>query len=284
MKSLSQLKYSLSFNESLDQIINILKIATSIQLRQFQRQQWGEERFPREIYSVLSKLGQEKITIHPLLLREQETPQTIVVITSDEGFLGDLNMLLISAALRQKKTPEDSYIVLGDKGSHYFRGKKESFRFLPGVKEKTFLSEARKLKKFLIRDYLDGKINKAIIVYAEFISVTAREIKTRQLLPFPMSELEGKVRKKTKEAIITEPSDQSIIEGLIGLYLESSLGQILYSSKLAELAARLMHLEASYQELTRINRKLAREYFKSVHALADKRIRELFAARIKVKK
>jgi hypothetical protein len=41
-----------------------------------------------------------------------------------------------------------------------------------------------------------------------------------------------------------------------------------------------MHLEKSYQELVQINRKLFLEYFRSLHALADKRIRETLSARI----
>jgi len=41
-----------------------------------------------------------------------------------------------------------------------------------------------------------------------------------------------------------------------------------------------MHLEGSIQELTKINQHLRMEYFKYLHGLSDKLIRELYAARV----
>jgi len=44
-----------------------------------------------------------------------------------------------------------------------------------------------------------------------------------------------------------------------------------------------MHLEGSGQELTRINQHLRMEYFKYLHGLSDKTIREIAAARMKIR-
>ncbi|MFH2137747.1 MAG: FoF1 ATP synthase subunit gamma [Candidatus Omnitrophota bacterium] len=285
MESLQSLKYSLTFNRSLDQIINILKIATSIQLRQLQQEKWGEDKFVKQISASFSMFEKEEIINHNLISREKAVPQGIVVVTSDEGFLGELNILLLNAAMKVKQDDKDVFVVLGEKGAQFFRGTKQSFMFLPGVKDKTYMNTALKLKKFLFNEYIKGAINRVIIVYAEFISITARHIQAKQLLPFPLDEIRGFAGKKGgDEELMIRPSHDTVVEGLVGLRIGSALTEILYSSKLSELAARLMHLEASYQELTRINNNLAREYFKSVHALADKRIRELLASRIKVNK
>ena len=284
MESIASLKYSLNFNKSLDQIINILKIATSIQLRQFQQESWGEQRFQDEVLAGLPLFEKEEIIKNTLMFREQDFPQGIVVVTSDEGFLGELNMLILNAAMKAKKNDNDVFIVLGEKGAQFFRGINQSFMFFPGVKENTYMSTALKLKKFLFREYLKKTINKVVIIFAEFISITARHVQVKQLLPFPQEEISGKGKGNKQAGLMITPSRDEVIEGLIGLQMDSLITKMLYSSKMSELAARLMHLESSYQELTRINRNLSREYFKSVHALADKRIRELLASRIKVNK
>jgi len=84
---------------------------------------------------------------------------------------------------------------------------------------------------------------------------------------------------KGKEILI-EPNIKSVLEGWIKLWLDFRFYYIFWSSKLAEYAARITHLEGSTQELTRINQHLHLEYFKYLHGLSDKSIRELFAARV----
>ena len=50
-------------------------------------------------------------------------------------------------------------------------------------------------------------------------------------------------------------------------------------SRLAELAARSVHLEGSTQELQRRGKKLHQQYFRRRHEVIDNSMRELFAAR-----
>jgi hypothetical protein len=60
------------------------------------------------------------------------------------------------------------------------------------------------------------------------------------------------------------------------------LAKIFLSSKLSELSARVMHLEDSDRELSRVNHQLELQYVKRLHALADKSIREISASRMKM--
>jgi len=53
---------------------------------------------------------------------------------------------------------------------------------------------------------------------------------------------------------------------------------------LAELAARIMHLEGSIQELSKVDQNLKLDYFKYLHGLSDKTIREIYASRLVGKK
>ncbi|MBN3039091.1 MAG: F0F1 ATP synthase subunit gamma, partial [Candidatus Omnitrophica bacterium] len=69
------------------------------------------------------------------------------------------------------------------------------------------------------------------------------------------------------------------IEYLIYLLLGQKLYEIFGWSRLAELAARFVHLEESTQKLKELNEKLKLEYFRIRHELVDRNMRELFAAR-----
>jgi F0F1-type ATP synthase gamma subunit len=58
-----------------------------------------------------------------------------------------------------------------------------------------------------------------------------------------------------------------------------SIFEILGWSRLAELAARYTHLEASSQKLDEMNGKLRLKYHKSRHQAIDRTMCELFSAR-----
>jgi len=51
-------------------------------------------------------------------------------------------------------------------------------------------------------------------------------------------------------------------------------------SRLAEFAARFVHLEESSQKLKDMDGKLQQEYFRVRHELIDRNMRELFSARL----
>ncbi|MFH1459370.1 MAG: FoF1 ATP synthase subunit gamma [Candidatus Omnitrophota bacterium] len=286
MQAISKLKYSLTFNQSLDNIINILKIATSIQLRQFQAKSWEQQSFISEINKSLAFLSAEEVSKHQFVAREKQSPKGVVVITSDEGFLGELNTLLVNAGIAEKNSEQDVLVIIGAKGAQSLREMKQNHLYFSQVKGETYFNESHKLKQYITQEYLKKRFNQIVIIYAEFISITAQRVRRQTLLPFPITELKGieKREKESNKTLLIEPSVESIIEGLISLNLDYSLRRILYSSKLSEFAARLMHLERSYQELSRKNKQLSLEYFKSLHALADKRIREISASRMLKKK
>jgi len=50
-------------------------------------------------------------------------------------------------------------------------------------------------------------------------------------------------------------------------------------AKLSEWATRVIHLEGSSYEIKQMNKKLRSQYFRILHEISDKNIREIFVAR-----
>ena len=76
-----------------------------------------------------------------------------------------------------------------------------------------------------------------------------------------------------------ESSLEHVLEYLVWAWLGGKLYEALGSSRLAELAARSVHLEGSTQELQRRRGRLMRRYFRERKEVIDRSMRELFAAR-----
>ena len=93
-----------------------------------------------------------------------------------------------------------------------------------------------------------------------------------------------KLSEKGHRDMLIEPSGDSLLKRVIELWMGSRFLEIFRSAKLAEYAARITHLEGSTQELNHITQQLTLQYFKQVHALSDKSIREITAAKVLLKK
>ena len=277
MITLMRLKQELRLSEDLGDIIDVLKSAALIQFRLFQFKDKPSSDFLKELEACFKVFSRSSIMHHPYFLDRQELPSAIVVITSDEGFLGELNTLLINACLDRRRSESDEIIVLGERGARYFKEAKERFVAFPGITDEVSLKEVENLRNYLLKSYYH-RFGRILIFYPEFLSLTAQRVTLFQLLPY-LGLTEETLASK-EEDILTEPSLIRVLDASIKFWLESKLLHIFWSTKLSEFSARIMHLEGSTQELSHLNHRLAFDYFRNVHALNDKTIREISASKV----
>ncbi len=287
MLPLGKLKQNLELNKSLGGIIEALKVAAAIRLRQFQENKPLCPEFLTAL-KACSVMLEKKKARHPFFEFRKELPRCIVGITSDEGFLGELNTAIINRLLDERKEAgKDTVVVLGERGAGYLEDVNVAFKQFSGIKDEDYLANAQNLRDYLMSEYLKGRFRDIIIVYPKFISVSVQRTGVVQLLPVSyglISQVEGggepvELPPALYEDLLLEASASSVVEGLVNLWSGYLISNIFWSSKLAELSARLMHLDSSEQELQKVNEKLSLEYFRHVHTLADKTIREISASR-----
>ncbi len=275
-------------------IIETLKVAASIRLREFQSRKRLYRDFAMELRECAgmqerADIGKKKRASSPFFVLRKELPRCIVGITSDEGFLGEINTLVLNALLDNRKDKKrDSLVVLGERGEGYLRDMDVSFTAFPGISDTLRRGETEDLKRYLINGYLKRGFGEVIIVYPKFISVTAQYVEIARLLPclFTLFSKDSRgqevldvLPQEGYEQLLMEPGPVDVMDGIAGLWIGYVLEEIFWSSKLSEFSARVMHLDSSEQELSRRNRGLTLEYFRSLHTLADKNIREVSASR-----
>jgi len=130
------------------------------------------------------------------------------------------------------------------------------------------------------------KFGRILIVYPRFYSLTLQKIEVFPLLPYqtpaPLEKTKAPVI--WKEEMLLEPSARKIIQVVVELLSAYKMLEIFWSSKQSEFAARIMHLEGGTNELTILNQRITREYFRQVHTLRDRSIREISASKILLEK
>lgn len=275
MIPVGKLKSNLQFNKNLGDLVEVMKLAATLQFNQFRAKTEPSEDFIRLLDDVLSVLLSSGVK-NDLLQAKEDLPSLLFLISSDEGFLGELNFLLVNKLLSSRRQ-QDFIACCGQQGANYLKEIQVNFSFFDSPGEKIEVQSLAKIRDYLLSQYLDRKVGRINIIYSRFTNITLQQVEFETLLPLPRTP--GAAGSGLSHLLV-EPDSKEVIKGWIKCWLDFRLYQIFWSSKLAEFAARIMHLEGSVQELGKINSHLRMEYFKYLHGLSDKSIRELTAARL----
>jgi ATP synthase len=101
---------------------------------------------------------------HPFL-DPPSPPLGILVVTSDEGFLGGLNSAVIQKALAARGDQPAELMVVGERGKNYFRDVGAQFTHFPGVGEHVVPQRVEELRDHIAAQVLRRKLGRVMVVY-----------------------------------------------------------------------------------------------------------------------
>lgn len=276
----SKLKQNLDFNKDLGELIDVMKLAATLQFHQFRTAHEPYDEFVRIVEKIVGFIP-VKNSENPFLYSQQNAPKIIVLITSDEGFLGELNTLLLNK-LTDNLSGHEKVVLLGEQGREYLEDLHIVYDNLPLVTERLESERIEALRDYIYDNYTKGSFSGVRIIYSRFINISFQQIEAEDLLPLSLGLFERPQRKVGEFDF--EPDIDTVIDACVKFWLLGKLQRIFWASKLAEFSARIIHLEGSTQELNRLNQGLRVEYFKYLHGLSDKTIREILSSRLKTRR
>jgi ATP synthase F1 gamma subunit len=278
VETLSKLKKDLEFNKGLSSLIETLKTIAVSQYRTLERRLKSYKELLLTIESFFEFIDIKKIN-HPFV-NPKNRQQAVVAITSDAGLLGGLNMQVLATAIAELRKSPGRLIVIGERGKIYAREFQIQFIGFGGIVDEERYSQAMQLRDYIISKISEGTFGPLKIVYPRPVSFTIQRVETVTFLPYSPPNIVKDFQRERGLDIIMESNPRSIMEYLIYLWIGQKLYEIFGLSRLAEFAARFVHLEESTQKLKDLDKKLRLQYFRIRHELIDCNMRELFAARL----
>lgn len=276
MSTLAEAKKALQFNKEFTVLVDILKGIAASQFQALMRKRKKFEKFAESFDGFFRLVDFAKID-SPFIRPRSETTG-VVMVTSDEGFMGDLNAKVIEAALKDAGAGKKELYVLGAHGLDAVKERGFSAQGFPGVEYEKRYEQALAVKERVAADVSAGKVGRLTVTYPHPVSFTVQRPVVVPLLP--CAELFKKQENllSDKTAVILESQPEKLIEHLVGIWITSRLTDFFEESKLAEFAAKTMHLEQSYDRLTEQGKVLKHRYFRCRRELIDKGTRETFAS------
>jgi F-type H+-transporting ATPase subunit gamma len=277
MLSTQRLKKELLMNMDLTELLDALKW---IALAQFRLLQKRKERFANfeNAFEGFFRMIDFSAVEHPFVSGAGKLG--IILITSDEGFMGGLNTRVINTALNYPGAGDAQLIIIGERGAGYLKDIAREFVKFPGVGAEGHYEAAARLKDYIMKESISGKFGRLVLVYPRPVTFTVQQIEVLKVLP--CNELFEKREEfiQAPGSIIVESETSRIIEYLVETWIAQKLFEVFEDSKLSEFSARAVHLEESHQVLQRRDRSLRFQYFKSQHNLIDKGMRETFSSQL----
>jgi F0F1-type ATP synthase gamma subunit len=276
MASLVQLRQDLQFNARLGMLLEVLRSIATQQFQVLERAFRTNTRFFEAIATIAATLDLEHFQ-HPYT--QPEGPIGVIAVTSDTGLLGGLNHQVIATAVQEYQDNPGELIVVGKRGVSYARERGVPCREFPGVQD-----VGRRVLALQIRDYALGQVRELrlgalSIVYPRAHSFTVQRAELVRAIPCQELVRGGTPPRIHGGTVMLESSRGHLLEYLVWLWVGEKLFEVFGLSRIAEMAARAVHLEGSSQELQRRGHKLKQQYFRKRHEIIDSNMRELFAAR-----
>jgi len=286
MATLRDIKQRIVGVKNTQKITKAMKMVAAARLRKAQERMMEARPYSRKIAELLSRLIKSEQNYHNPFFENREVKKiAVLLITSDRGLCGGFNANVIKRTEELLKDEYPSFVEngtislypIGRKGKEYFA--KREFNILDShinIFSDMKFEFAASVVSGLTKKFLDGEIDKILVVSNKFKSVAQQNLTVSQLLPIESVEETNEAEHESSATeYIYEPDRASIIGTLLPRYLNSQMWQLLLESYASELGARMTAMDMATENATELIDSLQLTYNKARQASITKEILEI---------
>lgn len=216
---------------------------------------------------------------HPYLVERDVKRVGYIVVSTDRGMCGGLNANLFKRVIQdanawKEKGASVQVCAIGGKGTGFFKGRGyDVVASMTQLGDKPAVSDLIGGVKVMLDDYNEGKIDRLILVFNEFVNTMVQKPVLEQLLPLEASDDES-ARRHTWDYLY-EPDAEALLDHLMVRYIESVVYQGVVENFACEQAARMMAMKSASDNAEDLIESLNMEYNKARQAAITQEIAEI---------
>jgi F-type H+-transporting ATPase subunit gamma len=216
---------------------------------------------------------------HPFTLERPVTAVGIVVISTDRGLAGSLNLNLFKAALTsireaQARGNKVYLCVIGSKALQFFKRLAgiEVAASVTHLGDRPHVAELIGTTKVMLDFYRDAKIDQLLLVHNVFVNTMTQKAVVSQLLPLQTVDKDDL---QERWDYIYEPDSVAILDGLLMRYVESQVFQGAVENVACEMAARMVAMKSASDNAGDLIEEFQLIYNKARQAAITKELSEI---------
>ena len=215
---------------------------------------------------------------HPFTLEREARKVAFLVISTDRGLCGGLNMNVFRNTVRAIREWKDKGVstdlaIVGNKALSFFRrtgGKVLAQAHHLG--DKPSMDKLLGTIKVLSDSYRAGEVDRVYLVSTQFVNTMTQKPLVRQLLPIEPVKDEGLLK---LWVYLYEPDAVALLDTVLQRYVESQVYQAVVENVACEQSARMVAMKAASDNAGKIISKLQLAYNKARQAGITKELAEI---------
>ena len=277
MANLKEIRNRISSVSSTMQITSAMKMVSAAKLKKAQDAITAMRPYSDKLTELLQSLSATlDADFGSKFALEREVSRVLLVpITSNRGLAGAFNSNIIKETLRLSSedysNAEISYVSIGKKANDAFKKTKHLIADRSEIFDDLTYDNASKIAQILMDTFVDGKVDKVVLVYNKFKNAATQEIMTEQFLPI----VPTKDNLNSNLDYIFEPSKAEIVEQLIPKSLKTQLFKAIRDSFASEHGARMTAMHKATDNATELRDQLKLTYNKARQASITNEILEI---------
>ena len=249
MANAKELRKKIGSIKNTQKITSAMEMVAASKMRKAQERMARGRPYSDHIRSVIGHVANASPEYHHQFMVERDVKRVgFIVITTDKGLCGGLNINLLKKVIGEIKTWSEQEIeydlcLIGNKGAQFFRSYGGNVVAASShVSESPEVSDLIGSIKVMLEAFEEGKVDKIFLANNVFVNTMTQTPTIRQLVPLDPEEDE---RMKHRWDYIYEPDARQLIEGLVTRFIESQVYQGVVENVACEQAAKMIAMKSA---------------------------------------
>ncbi|HDL6129303.1 TPA: F0F1 ATP synthase subunit gamma [Mannheimia haemolytica] len=283
MAGAKEIRTKIASVRNTQKITKAMEMVAASKMRKTQERMAASRPYAESIRKVISHIAKGNIEYkHPFLTPRPVKKVGYLVVSTDRGLCGGLNINLFKTVLHELKEKDDQGVksrlaVVGNKGISFFNPMGLEIKgHINGLGDTPAMEDLVGIVNGMVNAYREGEIDEVYVVYNHFINTMSQKPTVQQLLPLPALENDS-LEQTGSWDYLYEPNPQALLDSLLVRYLESQVYQAVVDNLASEQAARMVAMKAATDNAGNLINELQLVYNKARQASITNELNEIVA-------
>lgn len=227
-------------------VTHAMELVAAAKMRKSQEKTLAARPYTNTLHKMIANLGSHAHhRLHQLLRSSNGGKKLVILITSDRGLVGGLNLNIFREIAKDADYKNFKFVLVGKKGLAFCSraGLGADASFLSD--EQPFLALARTLSRLAIGSFVTGEADSVWVTYPQFESTIKQTPTMIKILPIEAEALEqsGETEPLIPASLLFEPSADEILENILPHHVLVRIYQTLLDAKASEHSARMVAMK-----------------------------------------
>lgn len=279
MSGAKEIRSKISSIKKTQKITRAMEMVAASKMRKAQDRMQTSRPYAEKIRQVIGHLAKGRPEYQHIYLQQREIKRVgIILVSTDRGLCGSLNINLFKTALQamkewQAKGVHIDLCLIGNKAESFFRRYGGNVIAHAGhVADAPGVNDLVGIVKVMLDAYRNGTIDALFLGFNEFINTMTQKPDLQQLLPLVPTQDDTL---NYYWDYIYEPDAKELLEALLTRYVESQVYQAVVENIASEQAARMMSMKNASDNAGELIGDLQLAYNKARQAAITRELSEI---------